>query len=184
MGMLSSILACESRASNGLAAGSSQPAEETGRHPFKPEGSGHGAPLPAIMARSVHPPRCSHALKSPPRLRALDANRCLSVSVVFSPGCEARGYRCTRSRLASMPTRRAPSRLYFLFRLARPPVLRVDRGMTVPQSILAAAAVIGACIIAAQLIAPYQISSSVAAFAWRVNRVTGDIRQCHPSGCE
>jgi hypothetical protein len=49
--------------------------------------------------------------------------------------------------------------------------------MTIPQSILAGAAVIGACIVAAQFVAPYQMESGPA-LVWRVNRVTGEVREC------
>ncbi|MCP2125781.1 hypothetical protein [Bradyrhizobium ottawaense] len=49
--------------------------------------------------------------------------------------------------------------------------------MTIPQSILAGAAVIGACIVAAQVVAPYQMASGPA-LIWRVNRITGEVREC------
>jgi hypothetical protein len=49
--------------------------------------------------------------------------------------------------------------------------------MTIPQSIVAGAVVIGACIIGAQLVAPYQMASGPA-LVWRVNRITGEVREC------
>lgn len=49
--------------------------------------------------------------------------------------------------------------------------------LTIPQSILAGATVIGACIVAAQFVAPYQMASGPA-LVWRVNRVTGEVREC------
>ncbi|MDA9415718.1 hypothetical protein XH81_12820 [Bradyrhizobium sp. CCBAU 25360] len=49
--------------------------------------------------------------------------------------------------------------------------------MTIPQSILAGAAIIGASIVAAQFVVPFQMASGPA-FLWRVNRVTGEVRKC------
>jgi len=49
--------------------------------------------------------------------------------------------------------------------------------MTIQQSILAGAAVIGVSIIAAQLITPYEMASGPA-LVWRVNRITGEVREC------
>ncbi len=49
--------------------------------------------------------------------------------------------------------------------------------MTIQQSIVAGAAVIGLSIIAAQLITPYEMASGPA-LVWRVNRITGEVREC------
>lgn len=49
--------------------------------------------------------------------------------------------------------------------------------MTLPQSILTGAMVIGAAIVAAQLVAPYQMATGTA-MVWRVNRITGEVREC------
>jgi hypothetical protein len=57
--------------------------------------------------------------------------------------------------------------------------------MTTPQSILVGATVIGISIVVAQLATPYRITnSSASAFAWRVNQITGDVRECRQTGCE
>jgi hypothetical protein len=49
--------------------------------------------------------------------------------------------------------------------------------MTVPQSIIVGAALIGASIISARVLAPYQLASGPA-FLWRINTMTGEIREC------
>jgi hypothetical protein len=56
--------------------------------------------------------------------------------------------------------------------------------LTVQQSILAAAAIVGIALILAKVIAPYEIAPSPTASAWRLNRITGDVRRCWASGCE
>lgn len=49
--------------------------------------------------------------------------------------------------------------------------------MTVQQSILAAGVIIGISIVVSQLVAPYQMASGPA-LVWRVNRITGEVREC------
>jgi hypothetical protein len=49
--------------------------------------------------------------------------------------------------------------------------------MTVQQSILMGAVIIGACIILSQLATPYQMASGPA-LIWRLNRITGEVREC------
>lgn len=49
--------------------------------------------------------------------------------------------------------------------------------MTTPWAILAGACVIGASIVIARLIAPYQLAAG-AVSAWRVNIVTGSVTPC------
>jgi hypothetical protein len=49
--------------------------------------------------------------------------------------------------------------------------------MTIQQSILAAAGIVGACIILSQLMTPYQMASGPA-LIWRLNRITGEVREC------
>jgi hypothetical protein len=49
--------------------------------------------------------------------------------------------------------------------------------MTIQQSILAAAGIIGVCIILSQLMTPYQMASGPA-LIWRLNRITGEVREC------
>lgn len=49
-------------------------------------------------------------------------------------------------------------------------------------AILAAAVIVGASIIGARMVAPYQISATVGAdqnpMAWRVNTITGEVQAC------
>ncbi len=49
--------------------------------------------------------------------------------------------------------------------------------MTIQQSIIAGAAVIGISIIVAQLVTPYQMASGPA-LVWRINRITGEVSEC------
>ena len=49
--------------------------------------------------------------------------------------------------------------------------------MTVQQSILAGAVIIGVSIVLSQFVAPYQMASGPA-LVWRVNRITGEVREC------
>jgi hypothetical protein len=49
--------------------------------------------------------------------------------------------------------------------------------MTVQQSILFGAVIIGASIIASRVVAPYQMASGPA-LLWRINTITGEVREC------
>ena len=54
--------------------------------------------------------------------------------------------------------------------------------MTTPVAIIVGAIIIGAAQIAAQFVAPYQISSGPAV-AWKINKVTGAVQLCLQEGC-
>jgi hypothetical protein len=49
--------------------------------------------------------------------------------------------------------------------------------MTVQQSIVLAGLIVGMSIIGSRLVAPYQLTSGPA-FLWRVNTITGQVREC------
>ena len=49
--------------------------------------------------------------------------------------------------------------------------------MTVQQSIVLAALILGASVIGSRLVAPYQLTSGPA-LLWRVNTITGEVREC------
>lgn len=52
-------------------------------------------------------------------------------------------------------------------------------------AIIIGAAIIGLCIIVAQVIAPYRLAGGTTG-AWRINTITGDVRTCSPAlpgGC-
>jgi hypothetical protein len=51
--------------------------------------------------------------------------------------------------------------------------------MTTPQAALISSLIIGASIIGAKLIAPYQLASGNVAM-WRLNTVTGSVTLCNP----
>jgi hypothetical protein len=50
--------------------------------------------------------------------------------------------------------------------------------MTIQQAILIGAVIVGGSIIAARVIAPYEIASGTAVL-WRVNTITGTVQLCN-----
>jgi hypothetical protein len=52
--------------------------------------------------------------------------------------------------------------------------------MTIPQAILAGAAIIASAIFGSQLLMPYRLASGPA-LVWRINSITGEISGCNYS---